>query len=70
MKSKKKTVTDIAPEEEIFANLKIELSELKPEVREKAIELIHEMMNKGIHKDQAISKAIQEAETWFLESQG
>lgn len=57
-------------EEEIFENFKIELTELKPDVREKAIEFAREMMKKGLTKAQAISKGIQEAETWFLESQG
>ncbi|SDK13261.1 hypothetical protein SAMN04487898_106130 [Pedobacter sp. ok626] len=72
MRSKNKSITDSTDkgEEEIFENFKIDLSGLKPGVREKATELAKEMMKSGMPKEQAITKGIQEAETWFLESQG
>lgn len=72
MKSKKRLTVDQPPmaEEGIFDDFKVDLAELKPKVREKAIELARELTNKGMAKEQAIRKGIQKAETWFLESQG
>lgn len=72
MRQNKVVAVDQIPvaQSEIFDDFKIDLTELKPEVREKAITLAKEMMNQGIQRDQAIIKGIQEAETWFLESQG
>lgn len=61
---------DLPEEDQIFDHFKIDLAELRPEVREKAIELIGQMIDKGVPKNQAVSEGIQEAETWFLESQG
>lgn len=72
MRSKSKSIADSTDkgEEEIFENFKIDLTGLKPGVRKKATELAKEMMKSGMPKEQAITKGIQEAETWFLESQG
>lgn len=72
MGQKNKLISDNTSkgEEEIFENFKIDLTGLRPGVREKATELAKEMIRSGMPKEQAITKGIQQAETWFLESQG
>ncbi|QQX76267.1 MULTISPECIES: hypothetical protein [Aequorivita] len=54
-----------------FENFKPKLQNLAPEVREKAIEIAQELMQKGgISEEKAISKAIIEAEEWFYDLGG
>jgi len=54
-----------------FDNFKPKLENLSPEVREKAIEIAQELMEKGgISEERAISKAIIIAEEWFYDLGG
>tara|TARA_R110000823_G_scaffold311448_1_gene437001 strand:+ start:17454 stop:17630 length:177 start_codon:yes stop_codon:yes gene_type:complete len=52
-------------------NFKPKLENLTPEVREKALEIAHELIKKGgISEKKAISKAIVKAEEWFYNLKG
>lgn len=52
-------------------NFKPKLENLTPEVREKALEIAHEMMEKGgISEEKAIKEAIIRAEEWFYHCEG
>ncbi|HNP66824.1 MAG TPA: hypothetical protein PKH16_02875 [Aequorivita sp.] len=52
-------------------NFKPKLENLTPEVREKALEIAHELIEKGgISEKKAISKAIVKAEEWFYNLKG
>ncbi|AFL79546.1 hypothetical protein Aeqsu_0014 [Aequorivita sublithincola DSM 14238] len=54
-----------------FENFKADLDNLTPQVREKALEIAHQLMEKGgFSEEQAIKKAIVKAEEWFLDSEG
>lgn len=46
------------------------LKELRPLVREKALELAAEYRKKGIEAVEALKRAIIEAEEWFTEMEG
>lgn len=47
------------------------LNDLIPKVREKAIEIANQLLKSGkYNKEEAIHKAIQEAEEWYYESEG
>lgn len=53
--------------ERVGANLK----DLNPKVRDKAIEIArHLIEDEGYTEGEAIQKAIQKAEEWFLNTQG
>ena len=50
-----------------FENFQVELNELKPEVREKAIEIaINLIEQKGLSEEEAIRQGIKRAGEWFL----
>ena len=54
-----------------FENFNLQLKDLKPEVREKAIEIASVLISeKGLEKDAAIKRGIEEAENWFLDAEG
>lgn len=54
-----------------FENFKPKLENLTPEVREKALQIAHQLMEKGgISKEKAISDAIVKAEEWFYDLEG
>jgi uncharacterized protein YdaT len=54
-----------------FENFKPALNNLTPQVREKAVEIAHKLMEQGgISEDRAIQQAIVEAEEWFYNSEG
>jgi uncharacterized protein YdaT len=55
----------------IFENFRAKLENLNPQVREKAVEIAKTLMKKdGFSDEEAIKKAIVEAEEWFLDSEG
>jgi uncharacterized protein YdaT len=54
-----------------FENFKPKLENLTPEVREKALQIAHQLMDKGgISEEKAISEAIVKAEEWFYDLKG
>ncbi|WP_131807704.1 hypothetical protein [Aequorivita aquimaris] len=54
-----------------FENFKPKLENLTPEVREKALDIAREMMEKGgISEEKAIKEAIIRAEEWFYDCEG
>jgi uncharacterized protein YdaT len=54
-----------------FKDFDIQLKDLKPEVREKAMQIAAELVSeKGMEKDVALKAAIEEAENWFLDAEG
>ncbi|WP_165586700.1 hypothetical protein [Aequorivita vladivostokensis] len=54
-----------------FENFKPKLENLTPEVREKALQIAHQLMEKGgISEEKAISEAIVKAEEWFYDLEG
>lgn len=56
--------------EEKFKAFDEELKDLRPEVKEKALELASGYMEDGIEAVIALKKAIAAAELWFLDSEG
>lgn len=54
-----------------FENIELELKDLRPAVREKALEILNTMPNEtGMDQKSAIKKAIEQAENWFIDSEG
>lgn len=52
-------------------NFPAKLDDLKPKAREKAVEIANQLMESAQYTEQeAIRKAIQQAEEWFYESEG
>lgn len=47
-----------------------ELKDLRPEVKQKALELASGYVREGMEAAIALKKAIAEAELWFLDSEG
>ncbi|MES2108942.1 MAG: hypothetical protein V4577_09360 [Bacteroidota bacterium] len=47
-----------------------QLKDLRPEVKEKALELAAGYLDNGTDPGVALKKAIAEAELWFLDSEG
>lgn len=55
----------------IFENFKAQLSDLSPEVREKALKIANKLMEKGgISEDEAIKEGIAQAQEWLFDSEG
>lgn len=55
----------------IFENFKAELNNLTPEVREKALKIAKKLMKKGgLSEDEAMRKAIVQAQEWLYDSEG
>lgn len=55
----------------IFENFKGELSDLTPEVREKALKIAVKIMkNGGVSEDEAIKRGIAQAQEWLYDSEG
>jgi hypothetical protein len=53
-----------------FEGFDDQLKDLRPEVKEKALELAAGYPNEGTDPGVALIKAIAEAELWFLDSEG
>lgn len=53
-----------------FERLGVDLKELNPKVREKALELANQLKEEGYTDAEAIRQAIKEAEEWYLDTQG
>ena len=54
-----------------FEDFHIELKDLVPEVKDKALEIARRLAKeKDYPKEKAIAEGIKEAEEWFLNSQG
>ena len=52
-------------------NFPVSLENLKPQAREKAVEIANQLMLSGTwSEEKAVKKAIQQAEEWFYESEG
>jgi uncharacterized protein YdaT len=56
--------------EEKFKAFDEELKDLRPEVKENALDLASGYMEDGIEAVIALKKAIAAAELWFLDSEG
>lgn len=56
--------------EESFEGFDDQLKDLRPEVKEKALELASGYRQDGQEAGIALKKAIIEAELWFLDSEG
>lgn len=55
----------------IFENFKAELDKLTPPVRNKALEIAKQLIEKGnISEEKAIEQAIVQAEEWFYDTEG
>lgn len=55
----------------IFENFPLEMSELEPHVREKAIEIANQLKKEGRVKDLSIvEEEIKQAQEWFLNLEG
>jgi uncharacterized protein YdaT len=55
---------------EEFEGYNDQLKDLRPEVKEKALELAAGYHQAGLEAGVALKKAIAEAELWFLDSEG
>ena len=54
-----------------FENFKADLNDLTPEVREKALKIAKDLMKKeGISDNEAMRKAIVQAQEWLYDSEG
>lgn len=53
-----------------FKGFEDQLKDLRPEVKEKALELAAGYQKDGMEACLALKKAIEEAELWFLDSEG
>jgi uncharacterized protein YdaT len=53
-----------------FEGFDDQLKDLRPEVKEKALELAAGYLDNGTDPGVALKKAIAEAELWFLDSEG
>jgi hypothetical protein len=56
--------------EEKFEGFDDKLKDLRPEVKQKALELASGYVHEGMEAGIALKKAIAEAELWFLDSEG
>ncbi|MFP8489193.1 hypothetical protein ACKGJO_08815 [Gracilimonas sp. Q87] len=53
-----------------FEDFGADLDDLDPQVREKALQIANDLMEeKEYTKEEAIKKAIKQAEEWFLDTQ-
>ena len=54
-----------------FENFKVQLENLTPEVRKRAVEIAQNIMKKGgFSEDEAMKEGIKRAEEWFFDSEG
>ncbi|WP_169305024.1 hypothetical protein [Pedobacter cryotolerans] len=54
-----------------FEDIDLELKDLKPNVRAKALEILKDRQDQlKTNRNLAIKKAIEEAENWFMDSEG
>ncbi len=54
-----------------FEDFPLEMKDLTPQVREKAIEIANKLMvEKCLDEKEAIREAIEQAEEWFLDMEG
>ena len=54
-----------------FKNFRPQLNKLTPEVRKKAYEIAHKLMEKGgVSEDEAMKRAIVQAQEWLYDSEG
>lgn len=54
-----------------FENFKVQLENLTPEVRIRALKIAEKIMKKGgFSEDDAMKEGIKRAEEWFLDSEG
>ena len=54
-----------------FSKFHLHLKDLRPQVREKAIEIARELIEKKhLPEETAIQEAIKQAEEWFMNSEG
>lgn len=55
----------------IFDDFQPQLNELTPEVRQKALQIANKIMEKGgVSEDEAIKRAIVQAQEWLYDSEG
>lgn len=56
---------------EIFNEFDPELKELKPKVKEKALEIADKLLiEKSLSKEEALKEGIKQAEEWFFDLEG
>jgi len=54
-----------------FQDFDLQLKDLRPEVKEKALEIAAALVaEKGLDKSVAIKEAIDQAEEWFFDAEG
>lgn len=57
--------------EEMFNGFEAELTDLSPEVKDKALEIAGKLMKeKNMSKSEAIKMGIEQAEGWFFDLEG
>ena len=56
---------------ELFINFGLELDDLNSIVKERAIEIANQLLEKDkISKEEALKEGIKQAEEWFLDMEG
>jgi uncharacterized protein YdaT len=56
---------------EIFDEFESELKDLKPAVKEKALEIAGKLLTeKSLSREEALKEGIKQAEEWFLDFEG
>lgn len=56
---------------EIFDEFEPKLKELKPEVKEKTLEIAGKLLTeKSLSREEALKKGIKQAEEWFFDLEG
>jgi uncharacterized protein YdaT len=56
---------------EIFDEFEPELKDLKPAVKEKALEIAGKLLTeKSLSREEALKEGIKQAEEWFLDFEG
>ncbi len=57
--------------EDVFKGFESDFKDLKPQIREKAIEIAKQLLMDGEYKrEDALKEGIRQAEEWFLDSEG
>ena len=57
-------------DKEKFEGFEMKLKDLKPEVKEKALELAENYHSQGLEPKAALKKAVATAEAWFMDLEG
>lgn len=55
---------------EIFNEFEADLKDLKPEVREKALEIAGKLLMENYKRQDALKEGIKQAQKWFMDLEG